>query len=210
MNTLIGTMLGSMLFLGAVGCGRDPILERADELGEQAHAGGGVPGGGGPGAGSPPAPPPGDPAEPPPGKGEDPPAGRAADPPPGTPDEPAPGAPGADGPSVTVSGEVRLADYELGKVRIDIFDGDQKDLEGPRPSVVAVAEIERPGPFSVQVPVSAPQVWIGAYVDEDLNGRPGPLDPAGWYAGNPVETEGGADGVIIELQRQEPPPQRGL
>ncbi len=111
---------------------------------------------------------------------------------------------------MVISGEVRLADYDMGTVRIDVFDGDQKDLDGPRPSVVAVAQLDRPGPFTINVPASKPAIWIGAYVDEDLNGRPGPQDPSGWYSGNPVDTEGGAEGLIIELERQAPPPQTGL
>ncbi|MCK6501968.1 hypothetical protein L6R53_00950 [Myxococcota bacterium] len=111
---------------------------------------------------------------------------------------------------MTLRGEVRLPDYDLGSVRLDIFDGDQKNLEGARPSVVAVVNLERPGPFEVQVPASAARVWLGAYVDEDLDGRPGPQDPSGWYVGNPVLTDGGADGIVIELVRQPPPPQHGL
>jgi hypothetical protein len=73
-----------------------------------------------------------------------------------------------------------------------------------------VVNLDRPGPFEVQVPASAARVWLGAYVDEDLDGRPGPQDPSGWYSKNPVLTEGGADGIVIELVRQPPPPQHGL
>lgn len=206
----------SVLLVVLAACGRDPILEAAEDL-ESRSGGQGAPGGGGgagqgsPGQGSPA---PGDPVAPPPAIPDAPPAGSPAEPPPGTPREPPRGEPGQagadDGPKVTVSGEIRLEDYDLGSVRIDVFDGDQRNLEGPRPSVVAVASLDRPGAFEIQVPASASQVWLGAYVDEDLNGRPGPLDPAGWYSGNPVDTEGGADDIVIQLVRQPPPKQNGL
>lgn len=204
-------------FLLLLACGRDPILDRADELGPQAGAGqpgGGNGGGNGGGDGGGPAP--GRAVDPSPAVPRPPEPGSAVQPPPGTPTEPAPGSPGgqADGPQVVLKGEIALPDYELGQVRIDIFDGDQRELEGPRPSVVGVATMERPGAFEVSVPASAARVWLGAYVDEDLDGRPSPQDPAGWYAGNPVETAGGADGavdgIVIVLERQPPPPQHGL
>ena len=189
-----------LAILLVLGCGRDPILEAADDLqgGPHPAAGGG-------------SPPRGDPVQPAPGDPESPPPGRASAPPPGVPEQPPPGGRAVvAGPKVTLSGQVVLADYDMGTVRIDIFDGDQKNLNGPRPMVVAVLELERPGSFEVQVPASTPKVWLGAYVDENLDGRPGPQDPSGWYTGNPVDTEGGAEGIVIQLQRQPPPPQKGL
>ncbi|RME25943.1 MAG: hypothetical protein D6798_07755, partial [Deltaproteobacteria bacterium] len=69
MKTRIGTVLGFIGMLVAGACGRDPILERADELGEEASA---ARGGGRPGGGVPVDPPPGDPADPPPGRSEPP------------------------------------------------------------------------------------------------------------------------------------------
>lgn len=194
--------VAALLLIGGA-CGRDPILERADELEDEERGNeAGRPG-------TPATPGPGQASEPPPGEGVAPPPGTATAPPPGTPSGPA-GPGGDDQPRVVITGEVRLPDYEVGKVRLDVFDGDQKNLDGPRPSVVAVVELERPGAFSIEVPASAAQIWIGAFIDEDQNGRPGPQDPSGWYLGNPVATEGGASGIIIDLVRQPPPPQKGL
>lgn len=203
-----------LLLLGVLGCGRDPILDRAEGL-----KGGPIPGA----EGRPDGPSPGRPGEPPPGRPGEPPPGSPAEPMPGVPTEPPPGGgvqpppgtpiaprPGGGGPTVKVSGEIVLRDYELGAVRIDIFDGDQRKLDGPRPSVVGVVQLERPGPFEVEVPASAERIWLGAFIDEDLDGRPSPQDPAGWYPGNPVSTAGGARGIVIELVRQPPPPQHGL
>lgn len=198
-----------------VACGRDPILKKAEDLHAGSAGGGGRPGA--EGAGVPEGPRPGKAVEPSPGNPEPPAPGQPASPPPGAAAPGAPGTPNApaapgtiDGPVVLVRGEVRLDDYELGSVRIDVFDGDQKKLDGPRPSVVGVLTLERPGPFEVKVPASVTQVWLGAYIDENLDGRPGPQDPSGWYTGNPVDTEGGAEGIVIELIRQPPPPQHGL
>ncbi len=202
----------ALLLLGA--CGRDPILKRAEDLQAGADGGGGVPGAAGAGhqgPGKPVEPAPGRPDQPPPGSATQPPPGSGEPGAPGAPTPPTPAAPGTvDGPSVTIRGEVRVEDYELGSVRIDVFDGDQRKLDGPRPSVVGVLTLERPGPFELQVPASAERIWLGAYIDENLDGRPGPQDPSGWYAGNPVSTAGGASGIVIELTRQPPPPQHGL
>lgn len=216
MSAALLPLLPLLLLLGA--CGRDPILKRAEDLQAGNGGGGGRPGAAGEGGGVPGADGagqkgPGRPVQPTPGRPDEPPPGSAAQPPPGAgvPGTPAPATPGTvDGPSVTIRGEVKVEDYELGSVRIDVFDGDQRKLDGPRPSVVGVLTLERPGPFEIQVPASAAQIWLGAYIDENLDGRPGPQDPSGWYAGNPVSTAGGASGIVIELIRQPPPPQHGL
>ena len=205
-----GFPLGPVLLGLLVACGRDPILDRAQEI--QAARPGDA------GGGRPPSPPPGGAvapgtglaSEPTPGAPADPPPGAPADPPPGQPGPAAAGSPHALGPMSTITGTISLSDYELGQVHVDVFDGDQQKLEGKRPSVVATLRLDQPGPFTVQVPVSDTQVWIGAFVDEDLDGRPGPQDPSGWYRGNPVDTTGGAAEVDIVLERQPPPPQAGL
>ncbi|MCB9780456.1 MAG: hypothetical protein H6742_17960 [Alphaproteobacteria bacterium] len=195
-----------------VGCGRDPILDRAEQL-EGARPGAeGAPagGGGGPAAvGRPGEPPPGAPTDPPPGEARPPAEGSAVAPPPGTPSEPRPG--GDSGPKIAVTGRVVLADYHLGTVQIDAFDGDQKALDGPRPGVLGVARIDKPGEFRIEVPVGTEQVWLGAHVDEDLDGRPNPQEPSAWYAGNPVKLgEDGVTDIVLQLERQPPPPQHGL
>jgi hypothetical protein len=92
-------------------------------------------------------------------------------------------------------------------VRIDVFDGDQRDLSGPRPQVVGMGKIAAAGHFSVAVPQSAAKVWIGAFVDVDGDGRPGPAEPSGWYARNPVSTASGdVNNINLSLAVEGRPP----
>ena len=101
---------------------------------------------------------------------------------------------------------------EGGAIRIDIFDGDQRAAagqDGQRPRVVAAHELSKPGPFSVSIPASVPQVWVGGFVDEDGDGRPSHTDPTGWFGGNPVTTAGGVDGLVLRLETAPPPPGAG-
>ena len=103
------------------------------------------------------------------------------------------------GPSVVLRGTVAVPDYTTGAVRIDLFDGDQRKLDGPRPSVVAVVVLRSPGAWSVTVPQGSP-LWIGAYVDVDGDGRPAPSEPIGWFAGNPVQATADTAGLELVLE----------
>jgi hypothetical protein len=209
MNTRSGWAL---LALFVVGCGEDPVLEAAREEAEAA---------GGAGGGSPPGPPPGgapggvpgDPGQMAPGVPEPPKPGVPTEPPPGggpgMPGGPGqPGQPGVGnptGPTYPVKGSLVCAGCK-GSFRIDVFDGDHGDLGGPRPSIVTRAEVERAGPFTLDVPQGA-RVWLSVFNDEDGDGRPGPTEPVGDYAENPVVVKGPVDGVVIELKRRDPPGQ---
>ena len=205
--------LPPLLMLLIIACAsEDPILERAAAMEEAgtapaaaspappagvAPAGVGIPEPPAPGQGTPPeAVTPGEPAPGDPGQ-----------PAPGTPEQPRPGAPGSDGPSVAVSGTISVEGWSGGPIRIDIFDGDQLAAAGStkRPSVVAQAKLERPGPFEVRVPVAAGRVWVGAFADENRNGRPDPRDPSGWYGSNPVSVDEDRSGVILQLSAAPPP-----
>ncbi len=146
---------------------------------------------------------------------------QAGEPRPGVPDEPRPGRPDepspegrkppqSAGPQVTLSGSVAYDGYSGGMVRVDIFDGDHLTQGAKRPSVVAMVTLSKPGPFSVEVPVSAGRVWVSAFNDADRNERPGPLDPTGFYDGNPVPTSGGAQkGLTVRLVQRAPPEDGG-
>lgn len=181
--------------------GRDPILDRAEALDGDARPGDA------PATVSPPAPQRVQAAAPTPAP--------APPPAPGTPPAPAPGEAGAPPPpggeaSVTVRGVVVLPDHKGGPIRIDAFDGDQRAASGggPRPGVVGMARLEAPGPFTLQIPASTSQVWLGAFADEDQDGKPGPLDPEVWYAGNPLTITPDAPELTLVLQRRDPPPGR--
>jgi hypothetical protein len=52
--------------------------------------------------------------------------------------------------------------------------------------VLSVQNLERPGAFSLAVPKSAAKAYVEAAVDEDGDGRPGPLDPQGQADRYPV------------------------
>ena len=185
---------------------------------------------------------PGVPEEPAPGIPEEPepaPAGseRVPKPPPGgdgVPEEPKPGIPeepeaapagspggaahaGKDGqmeeagPQVIIRGVV-AGEPGLGKVRIDLFDGDQRNVSGPRPKVVGVHEIDDVGAFELSVAASAKRIWLGAYRDGNDNKRPDKGEPFGWYGQNPIylddiparievkiESEGKASGLGLDF-----------
>ncbi len=211
------TVFAALALLVSCGCGDDPILARADQ--ERAEEGGQAgevkppPGAAHPpGQGQPSQPQPGEPGQPPPGAAAQPPPGEPGQPPPGVPDEPAPVAPEGpgpeaavpgdppEGPSVVLRGEVRYADYRGGKVRVDVFDGDQLDRT-KRPGVVGWADLSGPGPFELTVPASTGEVWLSAFNDANSDGRPGHEDPTGFFGGNPLRLGSEAfDGLVIELR----------
>ncbi len=198
-----------------------------------ADAGSPPPGGAGV-AGDPPK---GDPTQPPPGGAPvpgvagEPAKGDPSQPSPtgrGVPDEPSPAPPGApgggkpgipgdpgarpggvarvEGPAVAVAGTVAYAGWRAGQVRIDAFDGDHT-RHGTQPGVVASARLDRPGPFSIDVPQGAGKLYFEAVIDEDGDGKPGPQDPMGTADRYPV-TVGTTPitGLTITLKRREPPP----
>lgn len=157
-------------------------------------------------AGIPEAPAPGDPGLPQAGvPGEpQPQAGVPGEPPPGEPSE---GTEEDQGPQVVISGHVRMSEYELGAIRLDFFDGDHRSHAGQRPSLIRSVEMSAPGDFEVKLPLSVGKVWIEASNDDNQDGRPGPRDPSGRYLRNPlVLLTGGASGIVINLERNEPPP----
>jgi hypothetical protein len=133
---------------------------------------------------------------------------------PGVPDEPTaapPGTPGgahhegkeagddAEGPHALVRGRVD-APGGSGKIRIDLFDGDQRNVSGPRPKVVGVHEIDSPGGFELSVPLTHKRVWLGAYRDLNGNHRPDKGEPSGWYSRNPVFLDSLPASVVISLE----------
>jgi hypothetical protein len=164
---------------------------------------------------------PGSEARPDPPPGGD---GVALEPEPGIPKEPSPapaGSPGGadhggkeegqvdQGPHVLLRGQVSGGSGEA-KIRIDLFDGDQRNVSGPRPKVVGVHEIEGPGPFELSIPVSASRVWIGAYADTNGNNRPDKGEPSGWYARNPIHLMDVPDLIQISLAVEGKPSGLGL
>lgn len=209
-----GAVLLGLSWAGVWGCGggSDPILERAAALDDGAATQDDAPPPGGRPEPQPveaPDPEPVTAAAPAPGAPQDPPPGEPADPPPAPASGGAPGAQPADGPRVTVSGTVSVDGWSGGPIRLDIFDGDQRAAAGgggPKPSIVAVHQVDKPGPFSLEIPQDAGEVWVGGFADEDRDGRPSPTDPSGWYAGNPVSTAANQSGVTLVLEAAPPPP----
>jgi hypothetical protein len=131
-------------------------------------------------------------------------SGTASAPEPGVPEEPSaapPGTPGGadhpgkegggveDGPHITLRGRISGGESLGGRIRIDLFDGDQRNTSGPRPRVVGVHEVNPSGTFDISVPQASGRVWIGAYRDLNQNNRPNEGEPFGWYSKNPVYLE---------------------
>jgi len=105
-------------------------------------------------------------------------------------------------PKVTLSGRVELVgegDWEGKSIRIDVFDGDQQAIDGPRPKVVSTKRIKQQGDFSLAVDQQDRSLWLGAYCDVDGDGRPGPNDPSGWFSQNPISSATDRDGIVIQI-----------
>lgn len=215
--------------LAVASCGRDPILEAAEKQREAAQAdaaaartqAGPSPGTpaeptpGQPGAPAPgtpaAAPAPGTPGETAPGLSGDPRPGVPAEPTPGIPEEPAPGIPGSPQPgagaTVTLAGTVVYPAWTTGTVRVTAFDRDHGKPSGTPPRVVGAAQIDRPGAFTLSVPEDFGKVYLEAAVDEDGDGRPGPLDPQGQADRYPVTVgDDPVSGLEITLKKRPPPP----
>jgi len=106
------------------------------------------------------------------------------------------------GPHVTITGRVYMDASLEARIRIDIFDGDHRNLNAPRPKVVQFHELDNPGPFELSIPQNAKRVWIGAYADVNGNNRPDRGEPRGWYARNPVFLSDATDPISIELVQE--------
>jgi len=211
----------------AVHCGKDPILEAAENLevedrseapavekstDEPIHTV--QEGDPEPGIPEEPEPAPAgskDRPEPPPHSSE---KGVAAEPEPGVPKEPEPAPPGTpggadhpgkeggvveEGPQVVLRGSISGVEEAGGRIRIDLFDGDQRNTSGPRPRVVGVHDVPDSGVFELSVAQSAKRVWIGAYRDLNQNNRPNEGEPFGWYAKNPVYLDDPPEQIQIRL-----------
>ena len=210
-------------------CGKDPILEAAENLEEETKATSvaitktevepqPVDEDGEPEPGIPEEPEPApagstEQPEPPPHSSG---MGKPAEPKPGVPEEPKPAPPGSpgganhpgkdggggvqqDGPQILLRGVIGGDPSGVGLIRIDLFDGDQRKTVGPRPRVVGVHEIKSMGPFEVSVSESTGRVWIGAYRDLNQNNRPNQGEPFGWYSNNPVYLDDPPEKIEIEL-----------
>lgn len=104
-----------------------------------------------------------------------------------------------DGEFITITGTIDANNPNNKPIRIDIFDGDQRNIGGKRPSVVVSTTVEAGPKFEIFLPKKEQMLWVGAYIDEDGNGRPGPLDPSGWYSGNPISGEADHSRVVLTL-----------
>ena len=104
-----------------------------------------------------------------------------------------------DGEFITLKGTIQANNPNNRPIRIDIFDGDQQNIGGTRPSVVVSTTIESGKNFEIALPKEEQMLWIGAYIDEDDDGRPGPADPSGWFSGNPVSGIKDSSGILLEL-----------
>jgi hypothetical protein len=106
-----------------------------------------------------------------------------------------------------LSGVVVYPAWTKGAVAVNAFDGDHGARSGTQPKIIGMTKIDRPGAFSVNVAQGAGKVYLEATIDEDGDGRPGPLDPQGQADRFPVTV--GTDtitGLTITLTRRDPPP----
>ena len=142
---------------------------------------------------------------------------------PGVPEEPEPAAPGSpgggdhddkvpgyQGATVTLKGRVSMDESIQAKIYIDVFDGDQRNTAGDRPSLVTVHSLPGPGSFEMEVPISAKRIWMSAYADITKDNRPTKGEPTGWYPGNPVFLDGPPASIVIELVADKKPVGLGL
>ncbi len=142
---------------------------------------------------------------------------------PGVPEEPEPAPPGTEGgaphegkvealsgPQVTLRGRISMDESIKAKVYIDVFDGDQRNHTGPRPSLVKVIELAGAGDFEITLPVSAKRVWLSAYADLTSDNRPTKGEPTGWFPGNPVFLDSPPDFISVDLVMESKPVGLGL
>jgi hypothetical protein len=116
------------------------------------------------------------------------------------------GTPMLSGPTVTVTGAVGFDGYRGGAVRVTAFDGDHSARGAKPPRVLGVADLSAPGPYTLRLPANSGKVWIEATIDEDGNGRPGPLDPQGPADRFPVTvSDADLSGLDVRVQRRAPP-----
>ena len=186
-----------ILFTTLLGCSSDPILDKATKIKEESVKNL---------QSSSSSPKPGTPKEPKPVQ---------VKPKPGTPKEPKPvqvkpkpvkpkeGKPEKESkPKVTLSGRVEIlgdGDWKGKPIRIDVFDGDQQAIDGPRPKVVSTKRIKQQGDFTLSVQQKDQSLWLGAYCDVDGDGRPGPNDPSGWFSQNPISAAKDSNEIVIQL-----------
>lgn len=104
-----------------------------------------------------------------------------------------------DGEFITISGTIEASNPSNKPIRIDIFDGDQRNIGGKRPSVVVSTTVDAGPTFEIFLPKQDQMLWVGAYIDEDENGRPGPLDPSGWYVDNPISGKTDHSTIVLRL-----------
>ena len=171
-----------IVLFSVFGCGSDPILDKASQLKKKAAQNTST---------SPSSPKPGKPEEPKPVQ---------VQPKPVKPKKVQPKKEAK--PKVTLSGRVEIigaGDWEGKSIRIDVFDGDQQAIDGPRPKVVATKRMKQQGDFLLAVDQKDQSLWLGAYCDVDGDGRPGPNDPSGWFSQNPISSETDRDGIVIQL-----------
>ena len=100
---------------------------------------------------------------------------------------------------IQIKGKIIIENWSGKIIRIDIFDGDQRKIGGKRPSVVATRRIKDPNNFSISIPKTSKSLWIGAYVDENEDGRPGGKDPSGWYRKNPIAGDQNHQNITLSL-----------
>ena len=138
-------------------CGQDPILDRVDEMS---------------------APKKQDLSSKKPSPSNDQPKAGVDSPP--AKEEPKKGDPQAStGPEIRVTGTIEVPNYVGGIIRLNVSDGDQSLQNGPRPNVLRVEFIKKPGPFQIKVPAMDRQIYIDAFNDSDKNGSPGSNEPKG-------------------------------
>ena len=137
----------------------------------------------------------------------------------GVPEEPVPGVPAppravvlddqpqqpATTEKIQISGMILVQGWNGNEIRIDVFDGDQRQIGGSRPSVISSASIYKTGAYEIAVPKGDGKYWIGAYVDQNSDGRPGKEDPSGWYTGNPISASQSTAGVELVLSVPDDP-----
>ena len=81
--------------------------------------------------------------------------------------------------NITLKGTIQAENPNNRPIRIDIFDGDQQNIGGTRLQWLLVLTIEAGTTFEIALPKEDQMLWVGAYIDEDGDGRPGPIDPSG-------------------------------
>ena len=107
-----------------------------------------------------------------------------------------------DGPKITISGTIIAENCPNGPIRLNVSDGDQSKASDKKIEVIADQMNLKPGPFSITVNKLEIPLYIDGFCDADGDKSPGPTDPKGVLSN---ALDGNRDHTDVILTLTSPP-----